>query len=143
MFITTKPKARSAVARRASFRLRNFSCSWSSRTKDLTTRMAERFSCTTRFTSSVRSWRLLNMGLTCLTIRPMSTSSRGIATRKTLESLRLMDTASTRAEMSITGARTSRRMPIIRDICSMLQSLVRRVTREAVENFSMLRKEKA
>ena len=54
-----------------------------------------------------------------------------------------MDTASTRAEMSITGARTSRRMPIIRDICSMLQSLVRRVTREAVENFSMLRKEKA
>ena len=83
------------------------------------------------------------MGLTRLTIRPMSASSRGMATRKTLESFRLMDTASTRAEMSITGARTSRRMPIIRDICSMLQSLVRRVTREAVENFSMLRKEKA
>ena len=32
-------------------------------------------------------------------------------------------------------------MPIIRDIWSILQSLVRRVTKDAVENFSMLRKE--
>ena len=52
-----------------------------------------------------------------------------------------MDTASARALTSITGARTSRRIPIISVICIILQSLVRRVTREAVENFSMLRKE--
>ena len=83
------------------------------------------------------------MGLTCLTIRPIRTSSRGMATRNTRLSFRLMETASTRAETSITGARTSSRIPIIRDICSMLQSLVSRVTREAVENFSMLRKEKS
>ena len=45
-----------------------------------------------------------------------------------------------RAETSITGARTSRRIPIIKDSCMLLTSLVRRVTRDAVENFSMLEK---
>ena len=105
--------------------------------------MAERFSWTTRLTPSVRSWKALNMGLTWRTIRRISTSSRGNATRNTRLSFKLMETASTRAETSITGARTSSRILIIRDICSILQSLVRRVTREAVENFSILRKENA
>ena len=45
---------------------------------------------------------------------------------------------STRADTSITGARTSSRIPIISVICMALTSLVSRVTREAVENFSML-----
>ena len=78
--------------------------------------MPDRFSCTARFTSSVRSCRALNMGLTSLTIRPMSTSSKGIATKNTRLSFRLMETARAKAETSITGARTSKRMPIIRDI---------------------------
>ena len=81
------------------------------------------------------------MGLIRLTIRTIRIKSRGMATRNTRLSFRLMEMASTRAEISITGARISSRIPIIRDICSMLQSLVRRVTREAVENFSMFRKE--
>ena len=92
-------------------------------------------------TPSVRSWKVLNMGLTWRMISAISTSSSGSATRNTRESFRLMETASTRALTSITGARTSRRIPIISVICIILQSLVRRVTREAVENFSMLRKE--
>ena len=53
MNVTTKPKARSAVSRSVSLRTRNFSFSSSSRTKDFTTRTAFRFSCTTRFMSSV------------------------------------------------------------------------------------------
>ena len=51
-----------------------------------------------------------------------------------------MVTERNRAETSITGARTSSRMPIISVSCMLLTSLVRRVTREAVENFSMLEK---
>ena len=40
----------------------------------------------------------------------------------------------------MTGARTSSRIPIIKDICMLFTSLVSRVTRDAVENFSMLEK---
>ena len=50
---------------------------------------------------------------------------------------------STRADTSITGARTSSRIPIISVICMALTSLVSRVTREAVENFSILEKAKS
>ena len=46
------------------------------------------------------------------------------------------------AETSITGARTSSRIPIMRVICKLFTSLVSRVTREAVENFSILEKAK-
>ncbi|MPM45905.1 hypothetical protein SDC9_92597 [bioreactor metagenome] len=65
-----------------------------------------------------------------------------MATRNTRESCLLSPMARTRAATSMTGARTSSRMPIIRVICMELTSLVRRVTRDAVENFSMLEKEK-
>lgn len=50
---------------------------------------------------------------------------------------------STSAATSITGARTSSRIPIISVICILLTSLVSRVTRDAVENFSMLEKAKS
>ena len=53
MNITTNPKALSAVSRSLLLRLWNFCSSRSSRTKDFTTRTAFRFSCTTRFRSSV------------------------------------------------------------------------------------------
>ena len=61
---TTKLKARSAVCRSFSLRWVNFSCSRSSRTKDFTTRMALRFSCTTRFRSSVDFCRAVKNGPT-------------------------------------------------------------------------------
>ena len=43
---------------------------------------------------------------------------------------------------NISGARTAMRMDIMKAICTLLMSVVRRVTREAVENLSMFSKEK-
>ena len=54
-----------------------------------------------------------------------------------------MRTDKIRALISITGARISSRIPIINDICILFTSLVSRVTRDAVENFSMLEKAKS
>lgn len=71
----------------------------------------------------------------------MTAASRGMATRNTLLSWRLRRMDSTRAATSITGARTSSRIPIISVICMLFTSLVSRVTSEAVENFSILEKE--
>ena len=73
----------------------------------------------------------------------MTISSRGITTRNTLLRSRLSRMDSTSAATSITGARTSSRIPIISVICILLTSLVSRVTRDAVENFSMLEKAKS
>ena len=105
--------------------------------------MALRSSCTTRLRSSVRSWSWRNKGPTWWISSTASSTSRGMTTKNTLDSRRLMVTDSTRAETSITGARTSRRIPMVTVICMAFTSLVRRVIREAVENFSILRKEKA
>ena len=55
ILMTTMPKARMELSFRALLRFANFSSSCSSRTKDFTTRMPVRFSCTTRFSASVRS----------------------------------------------------------------------------------------
>ena len=68
-------------------------------------------------------------------------SSSGSTTRNTWLSCRLMVRAMTKAVISITGARTSIRMPIIRVICTDETSFVSRVIRDAVENRSMLAKE--
>ena len=68
-------------------------------------------------------------------------SSSGSTTRNTWLSCKLMVRAMTRAVISITGARTSIRMPIIRVICTDETSLVSRVIRDAVEKCSMLAKE--
>ena len=135
---TTTPKARREVSFRSWLRAANFSFSCSSRTKDFTTRMPARFSCTTRFSASVFSWRERNRGPVVTKRMDTTASRRGRATRNTLLSRRLMRTDSTRADTSITGARTSSRMLIISVICMALTSLVSLVTREAVENFSIL-----
>ena len=139
---TTTPKARREMSFKLWFRAANFSFSCSSRTKDFTTRMPARFSCTTRFSASVFSWRERNMGPTRVKITATAISSSGMATRNTPLSRRLMRMDSTRADTSITGARTSSRIPIISVICMALTSLVSRVTREAVEKPSMLEKAK-
>ena len=51
-----------------------------------------------------------------------------------------MRTEKNSAAISITGERTINRIPIISVICRAWASLVMRVTRDAVENFSMLEK---
>ena len=140
--MTTLPKARREVFFRSSLRCWNFIRSRSSRTKDFTTRMPARFSCTTRFSASVFSWRERKRGPVVTRSTATTTASRGRATRKMLLSRTLIRMEKNRAETSITGARTIRRMDIIRDICKLCTSLVSRVTREAVEKRSMLEKAK-
>ena len=80
------------------------------------------------------------MGATVRMMERITTASSGRATRNTWLRRVEMPIASTRALTSITGARTSMRMLSISVICMVLQSVVRRVMREAVENFSMFRK---
>ena len=138
---TTKPKARSAMLRSLSLRWANLAFSCSSRTKDFTTRMAFRSSCTTRFTSSVAPCREVKNGPTRLMTMATAITSRGITTRNTWLSRALMISAMTSAVTSMVGARTSIRMPIKVVICTEATSFVRRVTRLAVENRSMLAKE--
>ena len=140
MKVTTKPKARSAVSRSWVFRAPNFSISRSSRTKDFTTRMAFRSSCTTRFTASVLFCSAVKKGPTYRTTISTSTTRMGMLTRYTWLSCRLVRRASTMAVISITGARTVMRMPINSIICTADTSLVSRVMRLAVEKCSMLAK---
>ena len=141
MNITTNPNAFSAMPLSFSLRPANFSFSTSSRTKDFTTRIAFRSSCTTRFRSSVAPCRAVKNGPTFRSTSTTPSTSSGITTRNTWLSRVLMTSAITRAVTSITGARTSIRMPIIRVICRLFTSLVSRVISDAVEKCSMLAKE--
>ena len=84
MLMTTVPKAFSEVAFKALLRLANFSSSWSSRTKDFTTRIPVKFSWTTRFRASVFSCRDRNSGLTRVRMTTTMMISSGSATRNTL-----------------------------------------------------------
>lgn len=65
----------------------------------------------------------------------------GITTRKTSASLGLMVKVSTHAQISMMGQRTAMRMIIIKAICTLVTSVVRRVMIPPVENLSMLEKE--
>ena len=139
---TTKPKARSAMLRSFSLRWVNFSFSCASRTKDFTTRMAFRSSCTTRFSWSVAPCKEVKNGPTRLMTMTTAMTSRGMTIRNTWLSRWLMIRAITSAVTSMVGARTSIRIPINVVICTEATSLVSRVTRLAVEKRSMLAKEK-
>ena len=141
MNITTKPKAFSAMVLSLSLRPANLSFSTSSRTKDFTTRMAFKSSCTTWFRSSVAPCKEVKNGPTFFSTSTTPSTSRGITTRNIRLNLVLMMSAMTRAVTSITGARTSIRIPIISVICRLLTSLVSRVMRDAVEKCSILAKE--
>ena len=103
--------------------------------------MALKSSCTTRFRSSVARCRELKIGPTNLMTSATATISSGTITRNTWLSRRLMRSAIITAVMSMTGARTSMRMPIMSIICTDETSLVRRVMSEAVEKCSMLENE--
>ena len=65
-----------------------------------------------------------------------------MAKANTMASSAFRRTAMTVAAMSISGARTSVRMTIMKDCCTFVTSVVRRVTSEAVENLSTLANEK-
>ena len=67
----------------------------------------------------------------------------GSATAKTTASSGLMEIAIPSARMSMTGARTSTLITIMYDICTLVMSVVRRVTRPAVLKRSRFAKLKS
>ena len=69
------------------------------------------------------------------------TSSTAMTTRKIMESFALMESAMTSATMSVTGARVNIMSIIWKAFCTLLTSVVMRVTRPAVEKRSMLENE--
>ena len=71
-----------------------------------------------------------------------STKRMAAATRKIQAMPGSMIKAMMEAKMNMTGARTSIRMLIWKDICTLVISVVRRVMSEDVENRSMLANEK-
>ena len=71
-----------------------------------------------------------------------ATISTSITPRKIMDSRAWMDRAITSATRSVTGARVHTIIIIWKAICTLLTSVVRRVTRPAVENLSMLANEK-
>ena len=129
----------------ASFRSRlarwNFSFSWVSRTKDLTTRTLVMFSCTVEFSPSIFSCIRENRGKPLEMMIPTTTSITGMLTRNTMDREGRMAIAMIRAAIIIPGARSASRSSILTKFCNWVTSLVSRVTSEPVENLSMLAKE--
>ncbi len=104
--------------------------------------MACTFSCTELFRRSYFLNTALNSGIANFAIRSRPKLSSGMAAANTNASSlpTLMDMMT--EKISISGARTAVRMIIIKAICTFDTSVVRRVTSEDVENWSMLANEK-
>ena len=100
------------------------------------------FSCTEALSASyfLNTW--LNTFDTVEMISVSAAARKISATRKMTESLPEMDSAATRENSSVSGARTAMRVIIWKEFCTLVTSVVRRVTRPAVENLSILAKEK-
>ena len=125
--------ARTAQRYTASEALPNFCFSCSSRTYALTTRIPVRFS----WISAFRASYLSNISRKYFPTRPirkaMTIPKNTSATRYTQDSLALMIKVIVMAVTSITGARISIRIIIWNAFCTLVTSVVRRVTSPAVE----------
>ena len=120
----------------------NFAFSYSSRAKPLTTRMPRTFSSTDSFIRSYLWKTARKAGIAFLAISTRPRISAGTTTTKVSDSVPPMRQAMTMAKTNISGARTAMRMAIMKAICTLVISVVIRVTREAVEKRSMFSKEK-
>ena len=120
----------------------NFSFSYSSRLKPLTTRIARTFSSMDSFMRSYFLKTARNTGIAFLPIMIRPKASTGTITTKLVASAPPMIYAMTTEKMSISGERTAMRISIINDICTLLTSVVMRVTSEEEENLSIFSKEK-
>ena len=67
-------------------------------------------------------------------------ASNGVTSKKTQATRASMEKVMINAKMSITGERKAMRVMTRKAFCTLVTSVVRRVTRLAVENLSMLRK---
>ena len=116
----------------------NFFFSYSSREKPLTTRMPRTFSSMDSFSLSYFLNTLRNAGSAYLPISSRPNTSTGTTTTKVIASLPPIRNAMMIENVSISGARTAMRISIMNAICTLLISVVRRVTSDEVENLSML-----
>ena len=101
------------------------------------------FSCTDSFIASYFLNTLLKSGSTLNTTKTRMLPSTGTSARKIHASVVLMVNAMTKENISMMGERTATRMIIINAICTLVTSVVIRVTRLDVENLSMFAKEKS
>ena len=82
-----------------------------------------------------------NSGMALRMISPSAMSRAGIVTARIRARRELRRIAMNSANGSIRGARIMMRMPIVQMFCIWVTSLVRRVTSEALENWSMFSNE--
>ena len=141
MFKTTIPKAPSEACNNSSLLFLNLSFSLLRLTKDLTTLIPIRFSCTVVFKLSIFFCIASNLGLTFLMINPIEIIRIGIDTKKIIASCGLIATDKIHATISIIGALTKSLIPIVNEFCIIVISVVSLVIKDAVLNFSIFLKE--
>ena len=81
------------------------------------------------------------MGVALRITRTRAMPSRGIVTRKIMARRPPMAKPMMKEKISISGPRMATRMIIIKDICTLMTSVVIRVTRLETENLSMFSNE--
>lgn len=116
----------------------NLFFSKSSRTNDLTTRMPLMFSRTERFMLSYLWNTRSKMGCVLKMMTTRTEASTGTSARNIHEIVTFTENDMAREKMSISGQRIATRMIIMNAICTLVTSVVWRVTRLDVENRSML-----
>ena len=84
---------------------------------------------------------ILNLGSATRMIRTMAMIKRGMTTQKTMARRQFITNAMISPPISIPGALSSIRSPMEITFCILVISLVSLVTREPVENFSILANE--
>ena len=119
----------------------NFFFSKSSRTKDLTTRMPLMSSRTERFMLSYLWNTFSKMGCVFKMTNTSTAASTGTSARNTHEMVTLTVKDMTSEKMSMNGQRIATRMIIMYAICTLVTSVVWRVTRDEVEKRSIFANE--
>ena len=104
--------------------------------------MADTFSWTLAFRSSYFRNTWLKMRRVTTMMVPMTTTRKPRAMRKVRLSSTLMIMHMTKLNTRVRGERTAMRMIIMKAICTLVMSVVIRVTRPGTLNLSMLEKEK-
>ena len=102
------------------------------------TRMLVTDSCTRRFRLSMRCCIFSNSGKPLVTMMVTITAITGTANTVTSASLALTDSALISAPVNMAAVKVTMRSVWIKVFCTLVTSLVNRVTSDADENLSML-----
>ena len=141
IIMITTLSARMVVLFRSPFAWANRSFSKSSRTNDLMTRTFVRSSWILLFRPSIFACIRVNRGKPVRTTVTMITASSGIETASTTASEGFMAMVMISAPISMPGARRHMRISMLIMFMIWVTSLVRRVTSEPVEKWSMFANE--